>query len=117
MHRVVLDANVWVSALLNQHGPPAATVSLLASGKHQILVSAPLLAEIQDVLSRPRLVKRHGLNAAGVARHVSLIAGVAEIVTPIESGIALRDPDDEVSLERGARWAGDSRSDRRRRPP
>jgi uncharacterized protein len=54
MTRVVVDTNVLVSAAINEHGPPAAILSFIASGHLLWCVSAPILAEYRDVLARPK---------------------------------------------------------------
>jgi putative PIN family toxin of toxin-antitoxin system len=52
---VVIDSNVVVSAALNDDGLPAAVLSLVIGKKILMFVSAPLLAEYETVLNRPRL--------------------------------------------------------------
>lgn len=51
--KIVLDTNVLGSGLLNFFGPPGRIVDLLRSGVHQLVVDDRILAEYEDVLSRP----------------------------------------------------------------
>jgi len=55
MIRVVIDTNVVVSANLVDEGPSAAILSLAIDKKIRMFVSAPVLAEYEEVLRRPRL--------------------------------------------------------------
>jgi putative PIN family toxin of toxin-antitoxin system len=52
---VVVDTNVWVSALLNPRGFPARLLQAFLEGRFTPVVSRELLQELADVLSRPRL--------------------------------------------------------------
>ena len=51
--RVVLDTNVFVSALKSDKVASHADISLLPSSRFQIVLSIPLYVEYQDVLTRP----------------------------------------------------------------
>ena len=55
MMRVVLDTNVIVSALMSSLGNPAKILTLLFNEEIQIYYSGDILAEYEDVLSRPAL--------------------------------------------------------------
>jgi len=55
MIRVVIDTNVVISANLVDQGPSAAILSLAINKKILMFVSAPVLAEYEKVLYRPRL--------------------------------------------------------------
>jgi putative PIN family toxin of toxin-antitoxin system len=52
--RVVVDANVLVSAMLSAHGPPAQVVRLVLQGDLVPLHDGRILAEYRDVLGRPK---------------------------------------------------------------
>lgn len=52
---VVVDTNVWVSALLKPRGFPARLLRAFLEGRFTPVVSRELLQELADVLSRPRL--------------------------------------------------------------
>ena len=52
MALVVLDCNVFVSALLSPYGGPAQILDLWADGDFDLVVSPLLLAELDKVLSR-----------------------------------------------------------------
>lgn len=52
--RVVLDTNVLVSAFLKPQSKPAKILRLILQGKLDIVISAPILSEYDDVLTRPK---------------------------------------------------------------
>jgi uncharacterized protein len=57
VRRVVLDANVYVSALLAPTGSPAQILERWADGQFDVIVSPLLLAELERVLRRPKFKK------------------------------------------------------------
>jgi len=96
--RVVLDTNSIVSGLL-WHGPPRSILDLARAGKLELFTSPTLLAELHEVLSRPKFAAR--LAAAGTTAH-ELATGYAALATPIraepERGAVPEDPDDDHVL-------------------
>ena len=93
---VVVDANVVVSALLRPGSVPHRALDT-ARFRFELCVSAMTLAELQDVLSRPRLLARIG---AGEARIFLLL--LAEQARRIDPGVKVadsRDVDDNAYLE------------------
>lgn len=55
--RVVVDTNVWVSAVLNRSGSPALVLAALKTRRFALLTSEPLLAELAEILTRPRIAR------------------------------------------------------------
>jgi putative PIN family toxin of toxin-antitoxin system len=51
--RIVLETNIFVSALKSSRGASYALISQLPSDQFQIVLSIPLYIEYQDVLTRP----------------------------------------------------------------
>lgn len=64
--RAVLDTNVLVSGLISPSGPSAQLLIELHSGAFELVVSPTLLAELSDVLRRPKL-RRHVSEPEAVA--------------------------------------------------
>lgn len=60
----IIDTNVLVAGLITTESksPTAKVLDAMLSGKLLYLLSAELLREYRDVLLRPRLSRRHGLN-------------------------------------------------------
>lgn len=46
--RAVVDTNVWISAVLNPIGLPAAVRAALQRGQFVLVISEPLLTELTD---------------------------------------------------------------------
>lgn len=63
--RVILDTNIWVSALVSRTGAPAKIVNAVLAGKLVPVFSEATFAELEDVLGRPKL-KRY-FDKAGFA--------------------------------------------------
>jgi predicted nucleic acid-binding protein len=56
--RVVLDANVFVSAYLNPEGTPGQIVqSFLRDGSFELGLAEPIIAEVLEALAYPRMLK------------------------------------------------------------
>ena len=90
--RAVLDTNVLVSALLSPFGTPAIIYRMFLTGMLNLVVSADIIEEYEDVLHRSRL-KIQTVDADAV---LSAIYQCAETVQPIRSTDALPDEDDRV---------------------
>lgn len=96
---VVLDTNVWVSALLNPHGRPARLKDAWLAGRFQVVVSIPLLEEIADVLTRPRIQSKYGLSTEEIVQFLRLLQEHAIHVSPTGELHLCRDSDDDLILE------------------
>ena len=97
MIRCVLDTNVAVSALLWQ-GRPSELFNL-ASAKAIILISsAPLLAELADVLSRAKFQHRIAASKLSVDDILYLYAEKVLSVRPSSVPRIAPDPDDDAVI-------------------
>lgn len=105
--RVVVDTNVWVSALLNQAGPPARVLAALEARRFTLLASEPLLAELAEVLARPRIARKYGITPEDVDELALLLRRRAEIVPVVGEVKLCRDPDDDVVIETAVRGRAD----------
>jgi hypothetical protein len=95
--RVVLDTNVFVSALISPQRYPAAILKALRSGLFTLLASPPVNEEIIEVLNRPRIRDRYGLGER--IFDVSFILWeVAELVVHLPEVLVCSDPDDDKFL-------------------
>lgn len=95
----LLDTNVWVSAFLKPSGPPGQVVSAWHNEAFTAVTSPAQLAEIAEVLSRPRLSRRFAYPRRDIEAFVHLIAARAEIVSISGQLRLCRDPDDDEILE------------------
>ena len=96
--RVVADTNTVVSGLL-WHGPPRQVLDAARAGTLQLYTTAVLLAELDEVLQRPKFAQR--LTLAGVTTH-ALVLGYAALARLIEPAVIVpvveEDPDDDAVL-------------------
>jgi putative PIN family toxin of toxin-antitoxin system len=101
--RVVLHANVWVSAAIRT-GPAHRIVQawLAGSAAFEVVICPTLIAEVDDVLTqRPRMRKWIALDVA--ERYVETLRVLADVVSdPVEVEATTRDVDDDylVALAR-----------------
>jgi putative PIN family toxin of toxin-antitoxin system len=115
VHRVVIDTNVWVSALLNPAGHPAEVVVALLAGRFRLVTSTPLLDELTEVLQRPRIERKHGLSPDDIFEYVGVLRRRADVVAVTGELQICRDPDDDVVIETALLGNADAFGDARRR--
>lgn len=96
--RVVVDTNTLVSGLL-WHGSPRRVLDAARAGTLQLYTTAVLLAELEEVLQRPKFAQRLAL--AGVSANTLVLGytALAQLVKPAElTPVVLTDPDDDEVL-------------------
>ena len=100
MLRVVLDANVFVSALLSPAGAPAQVLASWEAGEFDLLTSPAILEELDRVLHYPRLRERYRLPAEAIQLLLRLLRTQSTVVTPEETlHVVENDPADNRYLE------------------
>ena len=93
--RLVLDSNVFISALLFG-GPPRAIIEKTVAGQFHAAISLAIMDEIRDVLRRPKF----GLSEEQILAFIAEVQDLCEIVTPENKVYAVNnDPDDNRILE------------------
>lgn len=96
--RAVVDVNVIVSGLLVRAGAPGQVLDAGAAGEFELVTSPALLAELEDVLSRPRIARRISVDDA--RSFVERLAAQSVLVVPeVVLAAVQRDPDDNRILE------------------
>ena len=95
----LLDSNVWVSAFLKPSGPPGQVVDAWRRDQFTVVTSLSQLAEIADVLVRPRLLRRYKYPRLDAEIYVRLIAARANVAQTSGTLKICRDPDDDAILE------------------
>lgn len=94
--RLVIDTNLWISRLLVPNGVAAHAVDhALAWGLP--LVSEATLAELTDVLARPRFDR--WVTRADRQQFLRLLGGVVRVVPITQRIRACRDPKDDKFLD------------------
>lgn len=100
MIRVVIDANVFVSAALKSHSKPAKIIDLVKEGKVALVLSHAILEELRKVFRYPKIRKELRLTVSEIDETLAEIAEGA-VLTPgnIKIGAVKDDPDDNRYLE------------------
>ena len=99
MLKVVLDTNIFVSALINPHGKPAQILDYVFENRIRLFISPPIVEELERVLSYPKLANRHGLEGEDLKEFVSYLLSITALVKeePLIEAI-LDDPSDNKYL-------------------
>jgi hypothetical protein len=97
--RVVLDTNLLVSAFIHRQGPSGQILEAMRLGRFIPVYSVPLLIELVEVLSRPRLKEKYHIESEDVVALVNLLRLRGELVTPKRVISVCRDAKDNKFLE------------------
>jgi putative PIN family toxin of toxin-antitoxin system len=98
--RVVLDTNTVISRYLSPSGTPAHIFQYWEQGVFTLVVSEPILTEIERVFHYRRINSRLGLSDKEIAGIVAGFATFAELVTPHQRlHVVEADPDDDMLIE------------------
>ncbi len=96
--RIVLDVNVWISGLL-WRGVPKKLLDLAQDGIVTIVISEPILNELEEVLAREKFQSR--MRSLGITTEdlITSASQLSENWIPISVNVPqLRDPDDAIIL-------------------
>jgi uncharacterized protein len=96
--RVLLDANVLISALLSRDGTPARLVGLWLEAEFELVVCPALLTETKRALASPKF--RGRIDPAQAERFIEQVAELGGVVPDPEGPPAVRssDPGDDYPL-------------------
>jgi len=97
--RAVLDTNVLVSALITPEGASAQLLSELRAGAFEIVVSALLLTELGEVLSRPKF--QRFVSAPEIDAYLDLLRREGTVGNDPEPSAQplVVDPDDQYLID------------------
>lgn len=100
MMRVVLDANVFVSAAFKPNSNPAKIIDLVKQGKIVIVLSQDILAEIRKVFHCPKIRKEVHLTTREIDAALTEIAQAAILTLgKVKIDAIKADPEDNRYLE------------------
>lgn len=97
--KVVLDANVFISALLTQQGNAKQILDYWQGNKFELLVSLDILAEWNRVLHYPHLAQIHRKSETEIQRLLKLVQKHTTLVKPIEKLAVSDDESDDRYIE------------------
>ena len=93
--KVVIDTNILVSALLSPYGAPAQVFDHVLNGSVVMCFDSRIIAEYQDVLSRPKFM----FNQRAVSLIIDFIVQTGISYVPEPMDVDFHDPDDKVFYE------------------
>ena len=97
MLRIVVDTNILVSAALKRRGNPDALLRRWIDGDFLIVTSPAAIAELSDVLNRPRIREKYRLTDQDIRDLVRQFSRQAILVPGTSiSGIVVADPRDDM---------------------
>ena len=100
MIRVVLDANIYISALISSQGHPAAIINRWLAGEFEVLLSPPIVDEILRVTAYERLQRKYQKIRENRLEFVELISEQGIWVEPPETlAVVTADESDNRYLE------------------
>ena len=95
MIQLVIDINVFVSALISTRSIPALLLDE-AGKKYTLFISKEILGEVEEVISR----KKFGFSTQKISSAMEAIMSFSEIINPeIKVDVIKSDPDDNKILE------------------
>lgn len=107
--RVVFDCMIFLQAAARPDGPAAACLERVNSGRAELIISADVVAELRDVLTRPRLVRKFpALTANAVDLFLTAVQSMSRSIDHVPRALALpRDPRDEPYINLALAGAAD----------
>jgi putative PIN family toxin of toxin-antitoxin system len=98
--RIVLDANVFVSALISGSGAAAKIVAYWQEDRFEVAISPPILHELDRVLHYPRIQEHYRLSEQRIRQFLHLLVRQAVAVAPPQQLTVINvDPADNRYLE------------------
>ena len=99
MLKVVIDTNQFISSLINKRGPSAELLSSWREHRYVLVLSSPIVEEIQRVLQYPHIFKKYNLVTVEIESLLNLLRHDAVMVSaahPVD--VIKEDPDDNKFL-------------------
>jgi len=97
--RAVVDANLFVSAVLTPGGPPGQVIRALRDGRFDLVTSEPIIQDVADVLARPRITRKYRVSAERIDEVLRLLRDRGDRVPIVGTVRICRDPDDDLVIE------------------
>lgn len=97
--KAVLDANVFVSALINTRGTPKQIIDLWRKEAFELLISKAILDEIGRVLRYPKIAALHKLTETELQTFLALLSEEGLVVAPTKTLHVSLDESDNRYIE------------------
>lgn len=99
MFRAIVDTNILIRAVIMPSGTVGPVITRLRDGDYTLVYSAPLIDELLEKLTLPRIREKYHLNDQDIDDLLALIALRGELVTPTRKVKICRDPQDDMFIE------------------
>ena len=100
MHKVVVDTNIFISAVIKERSKPGQLLNLVKEKKIVLVLSPDILSEIETVLFYPRLMRIHQLKEKAIRAYLKKIESISQIVMPTKRlEVIKEDTSDDIYLE------------------
>jgi putative PIN family toxin of toxin-antitoxin system len=96
--RAIVDTNLFVSGLISPLGPPGRLLDVWHAGWFNLYLSDLQLAELTEVVSRPKIVRDDRITPQALANLLAGLSLATRVVASPSIPIPLRDPKDEHIL-------------------
>src|SRR4030042_4619859 len=100
MIKAVVDTNVLVSGIISPKSSPAKIINLWQNQAFILVVSKPILQELRQVLSYPKIARTYHLDKEKIDELLMGFSVFPEVCSPKERILVIKeDPDDNKFLE------------------
>ena len=89
--RVILDTNIWISGLLLPKSIAGNIIQAWQQAKYELVTSQPILDEIKQVLTYPKIQKRIRWNETKIEQYILLIKLLSNFVILPETDLVQAD--------------------------
>ena len=97
MLKVVLDTNIYVSALIKRGGKPDQILRLVE--RYRLFCAEAILEEVQRALNYPRIKRKYKLKEKEIAEHIRYIRSIATVYRSLPKvEVIEEDPEDNIIL-------------------
>jgi uncharacterized protein len=94
--KIVVDTNVFINSVLRPRGVEKRIIDICLKGEVDLALSKPILAELGQVLHRPKVQKIHRWNDEKISQFIRDLSDVAEFVPGTTLVAASPDPKDNM---------------------
>lgn len=99
---VVVDNNIFISALIRPRSNPGKLTASLRKGEFRLITSELLLQELEEVLKREKYNDKYGISMQIREQLIAELRGVARVLPVLdEPSFNVRDAKDEMVLATG----------------
>ncbi|MBI5348970.1 MAG: putative toxin-antitoxin system toxin component, PIN family, partial [Chloroflexi bacterium] len=104
----VVDTNILIRALIRPQGTVGPIIVRLENEKFTLVYSKDLIAELDETLHLPRIMRKHDLTDQTITAYIILLKKHGKEVEPTRTVTICRDVDDnkviEAALEGNAKY-------------